>query len=116
MTDDKRTRNLVRRNAQGVYTYFAKFPTIFKFMAYLTLAAGGLFVLFALFAMSRGLGHPIFAIQILLALVYCIVSFFLFMGLSEWAKVAMETHVNTLLIGQHLREGRAPGQQPQEPE
>ena len=125
MTDDRRNRNRSRTRRQSKYTYLRILPTVFKVMAHLTLLYGTITVLVPLLMISkvgmnrfpfRGAGQGVILVPMLFTVLACIVGFLMFMGLSQWAKVAMETHLNVLLAGQHLREARAPGQQPQEPE
>ena len=96
MIETRDTHNF-RRWHQETYTYFAKLPTLFKVFAYLTLVGTVIMVLVSFVAAAKA--HPIFLLHGLLAVVYGIVGFLVLMGLSEWAKVAMETHVNTLEIG-----------------
>ncbi len=111
MTDDTRSRQTFRRRTLGTYTFFAKLPAILKVMAYLTLALGGFTVLMPLYL--GVLRHPLILVQVLFTVVSCILAFFMFMGFSEWAKVALDTHVNVLLLDQRVKGPGAVGQPPQ---
>jgi len=92
-----RARGRTTAREKKKYFFFRALPLVFKLMAFVTglisMSAG---VIVFVESADNKMDFP--GLWGLIMIAHGVLLFFMFMGLSEWAHVAMETHLNTVRL------------------